>query len=194
MRYHHDYLRLVLLAESVHVFLHKRYERLELQPAVGAFVHQCRIVSIGIAENRHLHPVLFHDGAGLEISLAAVSPDHISGEERNALFTECLRSPVIDSVAGLEIAMSCCHGIVFHICCEARVKVRGQCIGIIIVERGVAPEKIVAGIHEDDIVRPLFRAQLIDILALGHQRTPCGALLGEWLGKPGAVAVSGSDK
>ena len=156
VRYHHDHLRLVLLAESVHVFLHKRYERLELQPGVGAFVHQCRIVRIGIAENRHLHPVLFHDGAGLEISLAVVSPDHVSGEERNALFTERLRRPVIDSVAGLEIAMSCRHRIVFHICCKSWIKVRGQCIGIIIVERGIAPEKIVSGIHEDDIVRPLF--------------------------------------
>ena len=164
-----DGLGLLLRDDRVHFLLDEGNQVLEMHPAPDALVQPRLHVRIGEAKDGDFQSPALHHRIDREIRLAVVIPDGIARQEGNPVRLELRGDAVIHPVARLDVMVAHCDRVVAHVLDQARIDMRGQRIDVVEIIGGVVPLQAVAGIHEEDMVRPDRSSDTVHTILGGEQ-------------------------
>ena len=140
-----------------------------MHPAPDALVQPRLHVRIGEAEDGDFQSPALHHRIDGEIRLSVVIPDGIARQEGNPVRLELRGDAVIHPVARLDVMVAHCDRVVAHVLDQARIDMRGQRIDVVEIIGGVVPLQAVAGIHEEDMVRPDRSSDTVHTILGGEQ-------------------------
>ena len=167
---HDHHLGMLPGDDRIHIFLHQRDQRQEIQAFPQALIQPALHVGVVVTQHRHFQARFMEHCIGLEIRLPGRRIDHVAAQERDACRLDVRRDPVIDPVPGLDVVVASHDGIIAQMGHQTGIDVRRDRIHVVeIIGRIVALQEV-ARVQQQHIVLPDGIADAVRIVFERIQR------------------------